>query len=174
MVTSMARRSPNVIKNTKKLDDMLKRVKALDGQEVRVGWFQGQNYGPENNNLPIATVAMWQEEGTIGGQGNGGGIPPRPSIRTFFSEIGRSRTFKGKFAGILRSYIEGQGTPRQQGLSIGNIIKAGIQESIREWDDPANAPITVAIKGFNDPLIETGKMMLSVAIKVISGKSKGG
>ena len=38
------------------------------------------------------------------------------------------------------------------------------------WSIPMNAPLTVELKGFNDPLIDTGKMLDSVEYRVADGR----
>jgi hypothetical protein len=45
----------------------------------------------------------------------------------------------------------------------------GLQNEIIAWDTPPNSPQTVEAKGFNDPLINTGKMLESVDFKVERG-----
>ncbi len=56
---------------------------------------------------------------------------------------------------------------------MGEVIKGQLQDSIREWTDPPNAPSTVAKKGFDKPLIETGHMLNSVDYEVSGGGSGG-
>jgi hypothetical protein len=36
------------------------------------------------------------------------------------------------------------------------------RERVKAWSDPPNAPLTVALKGFNDPLVETGAMAAAI------------
>ena len=37
-------------------------------------------------------------------------------------------------------------------------LRYALKETIAEWSDPPNAPLTIERKGFNDPLVETGKL----------------
>lgn len=53
----------------------------IDKKVVQVGFFDTY-YGPENYNLPVATVAMWNEEGE--------GVPMRSFIRAGFIETLKS------------------------------------------------------------------------------------
>jgi hypothetical protein len=51
---------------------------------------------------------------------------------------------------------------------IGSVIKNDIQDSIRTFNSPPNAPSTIAKKGFDNPLIETGFMLNSVDFEIDS------
>lgn len=42
---------------------------------------------------------------------------------------------------------------------MGMLIKGQIQQTIKEFHDPPNAPSTIRKKGFDDPLIDSGDMM---------------
>lgn len=162
----MARRYPNVEKNDKLWQQMKKRLTALDGIEARVGWFSGQNYGPENNNLPIAQVAQWNEEGTPAA-GWGGPTPSRPFIRSFFIGLKKSKAFRDFMANEIKYYIEGGGTSRHLAQRVGRFVRQGIRETIEKWTYISNATATIELKGFNDPLVETGTMAKSVSVKIV-------
>lgn len=163
----MAKRYPHVVKNTKGWEDLKKRMAALDGREARIGWFEGQTYGPENANLPIATVAMWQEEGTIGGQGNGSGIPSRPFIRTFFMGLRNSAAFRSFVANELKLYLAKEKTAHQVMKKLGEFVREGLKKTIANWSHPPNSDSTIAQKGFNNPLVETGLMAKSITVKIM-------
>lgn len=49
---------------------------------------------------------------------------------------------------------------------IGEEIRRDMQAYIRGWFDPENADSTVARKGFDDPLVETGAMQQDIEITV--------
>lgn len=88
-----------------------------------------------------------------------------------------------------RPYFRGmiQKNKNQWGPDLGKIIKAAdydteialgrlgkhveeqLQESIREFHDPANAKSTVAKKGFDKPLIESKHMLDSVSSDIKTG-----
>lgn len=162
----MAKRYPNVEKNDKLWQQMKKRLTAIDGIEARVGWFSGQNYGPENNNLPIAQVAQWNEEGTPAA-GWGGPTPSRPFIRSFFIGLKKSKAFQNFMANEIKHYIEGGGTSRHLAQRVGRFVRRGIRETIEKWTYLPNAPATIELKGFNDPLVETGTMAKAVSVKIV-------
>lgn len=164
----MARKYPSVEKNDKLWKQMKKRLTAIDGIEARVGWFTGQNYGPENQNLPIAMVAMWNEEGhRNGGMFDGTSTPSRPFIRSFFIGLKKSKAFQDFMAHEIKHYIEGGGTSRHLAQRVGRFVQRGIQETVKKWSYRPNSPVTVALKGFNNPLVETGTMAKSVSVKIV-------
>ena len=67
----MARNS-RIVKDTRVWESMKKNLKAGKHLSVNVGFFD-EMYGPENDNLYVAQVAQWQEEGTDK-------IPMRPLV----------------------------------------------------------------------------------------------
>lgn len=162
----MAKKYSIVEKNDKLWQQMKKRLTVLDGIEARVGWFSGQNYGPENNNLPIAQVAQWNEEGTPAA-GWGGPTPSRPFIRSFFIGLKKSKAFRDFMANEIKYYIEGGGTSRHLAQRVGRFVRQGIRETIEKWTYISNATATIELKGFNDPLVETGTMAKSVSVKIV-------
>lgn len=162
----MAKKYSIVEKNDKLWQQMKKRLTALDGIEARVGWFSGQNYGPENNNLPIAQVAQWNEEGTPAA-GWGGPTPSRPFIRSFFIGLKKSKAFRDFMANEIKYYIEGGGTSRHLAQRVGRFVRQGIRETIEKWTYISNATATIELKGFNDPLVETGTMAKAVSVKIV-------
>lgn len=164
----MAKRYPNVVKNTKGWQELKKKMQALDGMEARTGWFTGQNYGPENQNLPIAMVAMWNEEGHAnGGMFDGTSTPSRPFIRSFFLVLRKSVPFKTFVANELKLYLDGKTTSRRLAQKMGKFVQEGLRETIVKWDIPPNAESTIALKGFDNPLVESGLMARSITVKVV-------
>ena len=90
-------------------------------------------------------------------------IPPRPFFRTMINkEMG---TWSAKIARGIRT----TNLPIESILAqLGADIKGALQEEIRDWTAPENAPYTIEKKGFNNPLIDTGdfwKMAIEVETK---------
>ena len=48
-------------------------------------------------------------------------------------------------------------------------MKREIQQSIRQLRTPPNSPLTIAMKGSSNPLINTGKLRNSVDFEIIKG-----
>lgn len=160
--------------NTKGLDTILKRLKKLEQKEIAWGFFRESKYGSENDNLQVAQVAKWQEEGTRGGIGKGA-IPPRPFFSTQILRIHSIGDPVGsKFSWLLQgvakeAFLSGY---RIQGFKrLGNFLQESLQEEILEWGpNPPNAKFTKEQKGHDVVLIETGKMYDSVKFKIRNDK----
>lgn len=46
--------------------------------------------------------------------------------------------------------------------NLGKRITLDLQKTIRQWNDPPNAQLTIDSKGFNNPLVDTGKLHDSI------------
>lgn len=126
--------------------------------QVDTGFFEDAIYGPENNNIQVAQVARDNEEGTINN-------PTRPFMRVGFG--GKiSKQIPALFQASMKRIVEGTSTFTQEYQKLTPILTAEMKKSIIEWSTPPNSPRTVAEKGFNDPLIKTGKMLASVDSRV--------
>lgn len=125
--------------------------KANKGQ-INVGFFEGSVY-PDG--LTVAQVAQWQEEGTKN-------IPSRPFMRYFIFALEKDRRFGTEMAKLINRVALGQLSINQVYAMIGEEAKRDLQKVMVAWSIPPNAPYTIAEKGFNDPLIHTGKMYDSV------------
>lgn len=132
-------------------------VQATKASNVRIGFLEGSTYpsaGPGSPVLPVATVAFWNEFGTST-------APPRPFFRDMISQ--KSPGWGASMAKIAKS----QGPDAEKILTaMGRGIQGQLQQSINAFSTPANAPSTIARKGFNKPLIETAVMLHSVDFEV--------
>lgn len=141
------------------LQSLIKRVAALDGTEIAVGFFPEDTYGPDNANLPVAQVALYNERGL------GMMVPPRPFMATSFN----SDEQRFYFAGMRAVWADVLQQGRQTKLklkSLGEHAVGIVKMTIAGWTTPPNSDRWVAIKGRNDPLVFTGKMLESVTFKV--------
>lgn len=144
-------------------DKIKKNLLQANKEHLSVGFFDDAQYGPENDNLPVAMVAMFMEEG------DPVKYPPRPFIRMGFIPRLNSKEYQSVFKQAIDSVVSGKSTFKSTYNQIGPILKVGLQNEIISWNTPPNSPQTVADKGFNDPLIDTGKMLESVDYKVERG-----
>lgn len=104
--------------------------------------------------LTVAQVAFWNEFGTKTS-------PARPFFRYMIAA--KSSDWPDQFASMLK-------TTNYDALKsfelMGTIMSEDLRSAINDW--PAdNAPLTVALKGFNKGLIDSGTMMRSVDYEVI-------
>lgn len=109
---------------------------------------------PTRTVTSVAQVAWWQQNGNKR-------IPKRPFFTTMIEEeSGRW----GESLAYLAKVHNYDGRKMLTNMGIG--IQSALVRHIREWSSPPNAPYTVQVKGFNNPLIDEGIMMRSVDYKV--------
>lgn len=147
--------------NNSPWEKIRKELIKADNSHLSVGWFPSAQYGSENENLSVATVAHWMEEGIPSK-----GVPPRPFLRQGFLPRLRTAEYQKVFESVLRSVLSGRNTFKAALTYVGKGMVRGIQNEIVSWDSPPNSPLTVELKGFNNPLIDTGKMLESVDFEV--------
>jgi hypothetical protein len=129
--------------------------------EVQVGIVEPIYYGPDNDNLSVATVWSWQEEGVPAQN-----IPTRPAIRVGFMAPIKKGSYDNLFSESMQRIAEGKSTFKQEYTKIGAKAQADLKKAVADWDTPRNAPLTVELKGFDNPLIDSGLLYDSVDFKV--------
>ena len=92
-------------------------------------------------------------------------VPPRPFMETSFSRDEQRFYFAGMKA--VWSDVLKQGRQTKGKLSaLGEHAVGIVKMTIEGWTTPPNSDRWIAIKGKNDPLVFTGKMLESVTYKV--------
>lgn len=120
---------------------------------LRVGFLEGATY-PDGTSVPM--VAAIQEFGAPSK-----GIPPRPFFRRMIAE--KKDTWGPAIGRLMKANeFDAEKTLGQAGMGI----KGQLQQSIKDLTSPPLAPATVAAKGFEKPLIDTGHMLNSVDFDV--------
>lgn len=144
-----------------KLPALIKRLDKLDGMEVEVGFFEEDRYGPENHNLPVATVAAYNEFGTRFN-------PERPFMHDTFSEKLNQLMIARIVKSIFLETLKGSNAQQRLLNSIGRLTVELMQVSIQQYAAlGGNSAATIKKKGGRDtPLIDTGKMIESVRFQV--------
>lgn len=126
----------------------------MDGAKVDIGI---------HDNPEKAEHAYYNEYGTAR-------IPARPAWRTTLDR------FQKKYDGLMLEAIDNAITGKVHiiaGLQIlGSAVVEDLKKAITAWKKPPNAPSTIAKKGFNDPLIETGETRDSISVIITAGKTK--
>ncbi len=158
--------SATVTEKTDGLDKLRKQLAKLKGLRLTLGFQGAKGATLYENGENVATVAFWQEFGTID-------IPARGFLRaTMLEQSGAiAKAFAVEFAKVFdvdspRDPVEALGAV---GLRVVKLIKRKIDTS-RSWATP-NAPSTVAKKGDNFPLHESDLMSESVTYAVRRGAS---
>jgi hypothetical protein len=139
------------------LSDRLKEIiqKAGKAGVLRVGFLEGSTY-PDGTSVPM--VAAIQNFGAPAV-----GIPPRP----FFSNMVREKspTWGESLGNLAKANDYDIDRTLEQ---MGEGIKSQLQASIRSFDSVPLSPETIARKGFEKQLIDTGHMQNSVGYEVKS------
>ena len=140
----------SVKSNTKKWDMVVKRLNKASAT-VNVGWWHSRH----PTGIPVAQVAMFNEEGHF--TPRGAYSPPRPFLR-----IGAFRKIKkvGTRDYAHDVYLYSLGKMKWSSITkkLSDNLLSTVKQEILDWKHPANAEYTIAQKGFNDPLIDTGTM----------------
>lgn len=145
------------IKFETKIPALIKRLDKLNGTKLDAGFFEEDRYGPENNNLSVATVAAMNEFGTKFN-------PTRPFMSDAFSDsmnkLYMARGMKGVFLDVIKGGTAGQRLMN----TLGKLTVGMIQYSIQDYASRGgNSAATIALKkGRDTPLIDSGKMFESV------------
>ena len=122
------------------------------GGSLKVGILEGAKYP---NGTSVAQVAFWNEFGTKR-------APPRPFFRTAIAKKSAS------WGTILAKGMAYYKMDSAKALAaLGTQMQSDIRESLVNWTTPPNAPSTIARKGFNKPLIDTGVMQRKIDYKVM-------
>lgn len=142
----------------------MKRNLRAKKSQINIGWFEGQNYGPDNNNLPMAQVAQWVEEGHRGGWRP---TPARPAIRTLFIPTLAESGELTKFAiPLIHEVAMGRMSWKKLHEKIAPKILYRFKLALEVYNVKPNSPATIAFKGFNDPWVETGTLIANARFKV--------
>lgn len=143
------------VKSPGKVEAALKEIvaKMTNASTVRVGFPADATY-PDGTSLPL--VAAIQEYGAPSR-----GIPPRPFMRNTVAEHGSE--WPDAAASLL--VASGYDAAKTLGL-VGEGIKGQLEQSIVGFASPPNAPSTIAKKGFDAPLRDTGHMLNSITVEV--------
>jgi len=141
--------------NTTKLRAIKRRLKALDGTKLQVGFFEEDKY--EDTGMPVAQVAMFNEYGTHL-------HPTRPFMQDTFESTAAKRIIKHGLRAVFVAAIRGQAIQhklRELGKQLAECMQAHIDAF-----PGSNSATTILRKGFNDPLYDTGKMLESVKFQI--------
>jgi hypothetical protein len=140
--------------NLKGFDNLARRLKTLAATKVKVGFFEEDRY---DDGMPVAQVAAYNEFGTRF-------HPERPFMReTLESKQTRHTLLKGLMM-AARATIHQTGSARRLLAILGQVVAEEIKITIANYPGN-NSARTIAAKGFDRPLYDTGKMLESVKFK---------
>lgn len=142
-------------KQTAQGDKVERFINELTSKQINVG-FNEQSGGYEEG-VTTAQVAAWNEYGTEH-------IPARPFMRqTIENNEDKITKFVNSKAGAA---LKGDGDAEKVLNQIGSYVKGMMQKEIRDGEFEPNAASTIARKGSEKPLIDTGHMRQSVVYTI--------
>lgn len=140
---------------------IVRKMNFVNGKEIRAGVLPSA--GTEANGIPIAQVAKWNEYGTPATAKRPWSVPARPFMSIACDE---NKGWKKESNEAIGNILGGA-----EVISELNMVGMQMQEDIQSvFGDRSklrpNAPSTIAKKGFDAPLIETGKLEESIDFEV--------
>jgi len=106
-------------------------AKYTDAKEVRVGFLES---APNQNGIPVASIALWQEFGTSRG------TPPRPFFRPM---VDREAPTWGP---MIAAELEGGASAGQALGAVGKHIEGELRQSIVDVQAPPLSPVTMMLR----------------------------
>lgn len=150
-------------KDTKVWDAIKKNLQTANTYDINLGWFEENKYGADNDNLQMAQVAQWNNEGHR--NDNGSITPPRPFMTVGLRGALKAGANKDDFKDMVESVLEGKSILTVMQKTTTNFERT-LRKVMLDWDTPRNAPLTIELKGFDDPLVETSELIANVTAKV--------
>lgn len=150
--------------------DLFKRVGEIKNSYVKVGVLDDAKGSALNGNLTVAEIAVVNEFGTEDQH-----IPSRPFVRSTFDEQREDLTALGK--NLMGAVIDGKISTLRALNIMGAKLATEVKKKITTGAGvpPPNAPSTVAGKGSDRPLVDTGRLVNAITWQaIVGGKSDKG
>lgn len=162
--------STKVQKNTKGLDNLKRKMRVLEQKEVHWGFLSGTH---SQADMSYAALAFLLEFGRRSESSSGWDIPPRPAFRQSISALRQSESFRKMLSGGLSTYMTESGTGALSAFldRTGRYLQNSYEESMVNWKVNGtmyqhNAPMTIRLKGFDQPYVETGELTQNVQYQI--------
>lgn len=137
-----------------KLSDHAKALKALDGKNIDVGWFENARYATGQS---VAAVMIANEFGTKT-------AVARPLIRQSAEQI--DQKLPGYIARRTTEILDGRLSADNYLEKMGEALVATVLATLKSGNFEDNKESTIKQKGFNRPLVDTGILGQSVTHRV--------
>lgn len=150
----------------------LRRLLAELGDErpvVTVGLREshGKPTGKEGGDLTLAEIAIVNEFGSEDGR-----IPERAAWRgAWTANLDKYQAAMDTIVGEAVQAQDTAGSFKRGLLELGYEVVGDLQEAITAFDDPPNADLTIAIKGFDNPLVHTGRTRQTIDAELDDGRN---
>lgn len=144
--------------DTKKLKAAIRRLNKLDGKTVDIGFFAEDKY---DDGIQVAQVAQWNNYGSSY-------HPERPFMNDTFESKQVIQAVTQNLKASMIAAIKGLDVTHHL-KALGDRIAELMKKAIEDYPGH-NSSATIARKGFDDPLYDTGKMLASVKFKIDASK----
>lgn len=151
----------------RKAKNLIKLLSPKNSKTVDVGWWGDVHHSGH----PVAQIAAWVEEGHYnGGMFSGTITPARPAVRVDWTPkaIKQLKEASPK----IKEVLDGRKTWEDLYHEIGVEARDSLKNVIKQWNTIPNSPITIKLKGFNDPWVETGSTANAVKYRVTDFNKK--
>lgn len=151
------------------INSLKKKVKALNNRAVEWGFLGGTHTG---SGLNFATLASFLEYGGVNNHGYT--VPPRPAFGVLINELrASSAAYEMEIGKAFGDYLLGDNASPEVVLKIsGEHLVSRHQDTMYNWlsggtQNTDNSAMTISMKGFNMPFVETGELIQSVSYRTV-------
>lgn len=154
---------PNkMFRKGKGMDELVTSMKANSGRTtVFVGFLRSSGTHKGGEGMNVASVAHQNEFGTEK-------IPERSFMRSAMNE--NRKKIKKMCLALAKKVLHGEMDEHKALSVLGLFLQNKFRSKIQEGIPPPNAPSTIAAKGSDHTLIDSGQMRDSVDFEVVKGK----
>ena len=146
-----------VWKESSELKRIRRNLRWLASAELVIGLLGESAHYQGNSGFSLVDAAIVNEFGSDDGR-----IPERAAHRTTFKD--QKSPMLRRMNGITRLVIDGK-SPQDALDKLGEFYLKKLRAQVIAWNDPPNAPATIAKKGDNNPLIDTSRTLNALQYK---------
>jgi hypothetical protein len=160
-----------VVAKKKNWEAVKKNLISAQNKSTDVGWWDGFHINDRSDGIPLAQIAQWVEEGHAPGAFGGMRTPPRPFMTVALEAALRQngwleKKVRANATLVFAKKLTWSGFFKKLGPDL-VILVQGVME---ELSNPSNSEVTVALKGFDNPTIETGHLLSKVDWRIAERK----
>jgi len=142
-------------------------LKKLEAKEIEWGFLYGTH---SKADLSYAALAWMLEEGVRSNFG-GWSIPPRPAFKSTISTIKNTKLFDYEMQKDISNFMYGKVTANYLLNETGKFATSLHKDTMTSWISSGsqykhNSPITIEIKGFDMPFVDTGELVQNVKYQI--------
>lgn len=155
--------------DTSGIKDLRRRLRKLNGKSIEWGFLEGTH---STADMTYAALAEILEYGTRSNN-HGYAIPPRPAFRSLITKLQTSHAaYEAEVGKHYSDFIEGRTkTPYKIFTESGEHVVGRHKDTMYSWVSDGsinqdNSEITIEMKGFNMPFVESSELVQNVTYKI--------